>query len=68
MESSDDWYTVVMNDEEQYSLWPDGRRLPHGWTEAGSRGTREDCLRYIEQHWTDMRPLSLRRAMDGVTG
>jgi MbtH protein len=68
MESSDDWYTVVMNDEEQYSLWPDGRRQPHGWTEVGSRGTKEDCLRYIEQHWTDMRPLSLRRAMDGVTG
>lgn len=68
MESSDDRYTVVMNDEEQYSLWPDGRWLPHGWTEVGSRGTRADCLRYIEQHWTDMRPLSLRRAMDGATG
>ncbi len=54
---------VVVNDEEQYSLWPATRALPQGWRPEGFRGSREDCLAHINQIWTDMRPLSLRRAM-----
>lgn len=54
---------VVVNDEEQYSLWPVGRDLPPGWRAEGFRGTRAACLSHIESVWTDMRPLSLRRAL-----
>ncbi|MFB7333684.1 MbtH family protein [Streptomyces adustus] len=57
-------WTVVVNDEEQYSLWASGRDVPAGWRTAGVSGTREECLSHIDQVWTDMRPLSLRRAMD----
>jgi MbtH protein len=57
-------FCVVMNDEEQYSLWPCERPLPPGWTAAGAEGTREECLKHIEEVWTDMRPLSLRRSME----
>ncbi len=57
-------YTVVVNHEEQYSIWPVGRELPLGWQEAGKQGTKQECLDYIEEVWTDMRPLSLRRAME----
>jgi MbtH protein len=56
-------YKAVVNDEEQYSIWPDHRPLPAGWREAGKSGTKKECLDYIEQVWTDMRPLSLRKAM-----
>ena len=56
-------YAVVVNHEEQYSIWPAGRELPLGWNEAGKQGTKEECLAYIGQVWTDMRPLSLRRKM-----
>lgn len=59
-------YTVVINDEEQYSIWPSYRAVPAGWREAGKRGAKADCLAYIETVWTDMRPASLRRHMDGV--
>jgi MbtH protein len=52
---------VVCNDEEQYSLWPLDRDLPAGWRATGVQGPREACLAHIEQVWTDMRPLSLRR-------
>jgi MbtH protein len=58
-------YTVVVNDEDQYSIWPSNRGLPAGWRVTGEPGTREECLAYINVHWTDMRPLSLRRQMDG---
>ena len=57
-------YTVVVNHEEQYSIWPADRELPLGWNEAGRRGTKEECLAYIEEVWTDMRPLSLRKKME----
>ncbi len=56
-------YNVVVNDEEQYSIWPADREIPAGWREAGKQGTRTEALRWIEEVWTDMRPLSLRRQM-----
>ena len=58
-------YTVVVNHEEQYSIWFAGREIPLGWREVGKSGTKPECLAYIEEVWTDMRPLSLRRQMDG---
>ncbi len=57
-------FEVVINHEEQYSIWPDGREIPAGWKAAGFSGAKEECLDYIETHWTDMRPLSLRTAME----
>jgi MbtH protein len=56
-------YEVVMNDEEQYSIWPADRELPLGWRAAGKQGLKPECLAYIEEVWTDMRPLSLRKQM-----
>ena len=56
-------YAVVVNHEEQYSIWPVGRELPLGWREAGKQGSKDECLAYIESVWTDMRPLSLRKSM-----
>lgn len=57
-------YKVVVNHEEQYSIWPDGREIPAGWREAGKGGTKAECLAYISEVWTDMRPLSVRHRMD----
>ena len=57
-------YKVVINDEEQYSIWPADRDTPLGWTERGPVGSKEQCLAYISEAWTDMRPLSLRRQME----
>lgn len=57
-------YDVVVNDEEQYSIWLVGRELPSGWRREGCTGSREECLSHIEIVWTDMRPLSLRRRME----
>ncbi|MCP2257817.1 MbtH protein [Streptoalloteichus tenebrarius] len=51
---------VVVNDEEQYSIWPADRENPPGWRDAGFAGTRQECLAHIERTWTDMRPRSLR--------
>jgi MbtH protein len=59
----DGGYTVVVNQEEQYSVWPVGRECPRGWWETGFRGAKEECLEHIKGVWTDMRPLSLRRAI-----
>lgn len=61
-------YKVVLNHEEQYSIWPEYRENPLGWRDAGRVGTRAECLDHIKQVWTDMRPLSLRRDMDGDGG
>jgi MbtH protein len=55
-------FTVVVNHEEQYSVWPVDRPVPAGWREVGRTGTREECLAYVDDVWTDMRPLSLRTA------
>lgn len=54
-------YRVVVNDEEQYSIWPVDRELPAGWKEAGKSGSKAECLDHIQEVWTDMRPLSLRK-------
>lgn len=59
-------FTVVVNDEEQYSIWPADRLLPPGWRHAGRTGSRAECLAFIEEVWTDMRPLSLRRQMEAA--
>lgn len=58
-------YRVVINDEEQYSVWPADQPPPSGWRPAGPAGAIRDCLSWISAHWTDMRPLSLRRQMAG---
>jgi MbtH protein len=57
-------YKVVVNDEEQYSIWPADRENALGWNDAGKSGTKEECLAYIKEVWTDMRPLSLRKKME----
>lgn len=57
-------YKVVVNHEEQYSIWPEDRENPLGWNDAGFSGPKAACLAYIEEVWTDMRPLSLRKAME----
>ena len=62
-ETQAETFRVVMNHEEQYSIWPEGRELPAGWTDAGKTGSKEECLAFIEEVWTDMRPLSLRKKM-----
>jgi MbtH protein len=62
-------YSVVVNDEEQYSIWLADRTPPLGWHEVGQRGSKTVCLAYINEVWTDMRPLSLRaRAADTGDG
>ena len=60
-------YKVVVNHEEQYSIWPEGRENPLGWKDTGKSGPKADCLAYIKEVWTDMRPLSLRKKMDEAT-
>ena len=57
-------YRVVVNHEEQYSIWPADKEIPSGWRDAGKTGLKDDCLAYVKEVWTDMRPLSLRKAMD----
>jgi MbtH protein len=57
-------YRVVVNHEEQYSIWPAHREIPLGWRDAGKSGLKAECLDYIEEVWTDMRPLSLRQQME----
>jgi MbtH protein len=57
-------YKVVLNHEEQYSIWLADRENPLGWIDGGKSGTKAECLEYIKEVWTDMRPLSLRKKMD----
>ncbi len=57
-------YQVVVNHEEQYSIWAADDPIPAGWTATGPSGSKEECLAHIDEVWTDMRPLSLRRQMD----
>ncbi|MFI5005841.1 MAG: MbtH family protein [Solirubrobacterales bacterium] len=57
-------YKVVVNHEEQYSIWPTDRDNALGWKDAGKTGAKEECLAWIKEVWTDMRPLSLRKRME----
>ena len=61
--TEDERYKVVVNQEQQYSIWPADRQNAMGWTDVGVTGKKAECLRYIETVWTDMRPLSLRKKM-----
>ena len=60
----DEIFRVLMNHEEQYSIWPEWKAIPGGWRDMVIVGDKKSCLEYIEKVWTDMRPLSLRRFMD----
>jgi uncharacterized protein YbdZ (MbtH family) len=57
-------YKVVVNHEEQYAIWLEHKQLPNGWSYAGKTGAKADCLAFIREAWTDMRPLSLRKKLD----
>lgn len=59
-------YTVVINHEEQYSIWPKHKMIPAGWKAVGKEGLKAECLQYVDEVWTDMRPLSLRKRMEGM--
>ena len=63
MEETEDTtiYKVVVNHEEQYSIWPASKENPLGWKDAGKIGSKSDCLAFVKEVWTDMRPLSLRK-------
>ena len=59
-------YRVVINHEDQYSIWPADRDNPRGWQDAGKLGTKAECLDYIKAVWTDLRPMSLRKRMEEI--
>lgn len=63
-QQDDGIYKVVVNQEEQYSIWPADREVPQGWREAGKTGPKQECLAHISEVWTDMRPKTLREKMD----
>ena len=63
-ESEEQRFNVVINHEEQYSVWPEGWDIPPGWTATGVAGVKAECLVYIEKAWTDMRPRSLALRVD----
>jgi len=60
-------FLVVVNDEEQHSLWPVFAAVPAGWRPVFGQAPRQECLKYVDENWTDMRPRSLRIAMDATT-
>jgi len=62
-DDADGVFLVLVNDENQHSLWPEFAAIPEGWRQIHGPDTRQACLDYIETHWTDMRPASLIRAM-----
>ncbi|MFF0155968.1 MbtH family protein [Streptomyces sp. NPDC005263] len=64
LEDDEGVYLVLVNDENQHSLWPAFRSVPAGWKVTHGEDTRKSCLEYVSAHWTDMRPASLVRAMD----
>jgi len=55
-----DEFIVLINSDEQYSIWPSAKPVPHGWTQTGPTGAKSECLTFVESRWTDMRPVSLR--------
>ncbi len=61
MSEGGDTFRVLINDEEQYSLWPAHKEIPRGWRQLGLVGSREACLAYVEENWTDTTPASVRR-------
>ena len=63
MDEEGEIFTVVINDEEQYSIWFADRTIPDGWREVGRRGTKKECLDWIGEVWTDIRPKSARDAL-----
>ncbi|ADJ63838.1 MbtH family NRPS accessory protein [Herbaspirillum seropedicae] len=63
-DADDAVFRVLVNHEEQYSIWPDYKAIPPGWTDVGVSGDKATCLAHVEKVWTDMRPLSLRRFME----
>ncbi|RSM36806.1 MbtH family protein [Amycolatopsis balhimycina DSM 5908] len=63
-EDPDGTYLVLVNAENQHSLWPEFADVPAGWTAAFGPASRQSCLDHVEAHWTDMRPKSLADAMD----
>lgn len=63
-----DDYIVVMNHEEQYSIWFTDKEIPLGWEKVSGPATKEACLKHIKETWTDMRPLSLRKKMEEQAG
>jgi MbtH protein len=63
-DTEDTKYRVVVNDEEQYSIWAADRPNPDGWRDAPKSGSKSECLAHIKEVWTDMRPLSLRKKME----
>jgi len=64
LDDEDTVFYVVMNHEEQYSIWPEYKPIPNGWRAVGKSGKKKECLEHIDQVWTDMRPLSLRKHME----
>lgn len=66
IDSDDATFLVVVNDEEQYSVWLADMDVPAGWRATGVNGTKQECLRHIEQVWTDMRPRSVREQLDAL--
>ncbi len=64
-ESPAELFDVVVNHEEQYSIWPAGKNIPAKWRAVGVRGSKEECLAHIKVVWTDMRPLSVKRRYRG---
>lgn len=59
-------YQVLVNDEDQYSLWLANHDVPAGWRSVGVSGSKQECMDYVDQTWTDMRPRSLRERMDSL--
>jgi len=57
-------YKVLVNRDKLYAIWPEDRETPKGWKDIGQRGSRDLCLNYIEEVWTDMRPLTIRQRLD----
>ncbi|MYW97929.1 MbtH family protein [Amycolatopsis rubida] len=67
-ENDEQTYLVLINGEEQYSLWPSSIAVPAGWTVVYGEESRAACEKYVDAHWTDLRPASLRRMMVGDRG
>jgi MbtH protein len=61
-------FRVLINVEDQYSIWPIYKKIPYGWSDTGKSGTKEECLTYIQEVWTDMRPRSLKEQMAKIAG